>query len=200
MDNLQSIIADGELISDTAMIARGGPPSGIGMSDIKRRRLSLPITCHQGDMVGDYVPFFFCPRSVMLYVIHCANHKSLTYLGGQEPIVHLESDLESTIAWARTNGKRWAFSSSNAGSYYAQFWANVNDLNQIDWTAVANPDFRNAQVKEAKQAEFLFKDSFPWELVEHIGVCSSRHKLQVKQVIGSSAHKPVVSVQKSWYF
>ncbi len=56
------------------MIKRGGPAGSIGMSNIKQRRLQLPLRCHKGDSVGEYVPFYFCPRSVMLYLIYRANH------------------------------------------------------------------------------------------------------------------------------
>jgi hypothetical protein len=86
VDNLQPIAAAGELVCDAAILAGGGPAQAIGMSAIKRRRLEeLEVACHPGTKVGDYVPFYFCPRSVMLYVIHCANHPELTYHGGQEP-------------------------------------------------------------------------------------------------------------------
>lgn len=68
MDNLPSIVADGELLSDAAVIAKGGPAQPIGMSGIKRRRVEeLEVDCYPGTKVGDYVPFYFCPRSVMLY-------------------------------------------------------------------------------------------------------------------------------------
>jgi hypothetical protein len=90
VDNLAAIAKEGVLVSDAAMIARGGPSQPIGMSAIKRRRVEeLEVSCHPGTKVGDYVPFYFCPRSVMLYVIHRANHPDLSYRGGQEPIVHL---------------------------------------------------------------------------------------------------------------
>lgn len=56
------------------------------MSTIKQRRLALPVACHAHDHVGDYVPFYLCPRSIMLFVIHCANHPDLTYRCGQVPI------------------------------------------------------------------------------------------------------------------
>ena len=46
------------------------------------------------------MPFYFCPRSVMLYLIHKANHPELDYHGGQGAILHLESDLNTVIAWA----------------------------------------------------------------------------------------------------
>jgi hypothetical protein len=40
------------------------------MSSIKRRRIEqLAVSCHPGTRVGDYVPFYFCPRSIMLFVI-----------------------------------------------------------------------------------------------------------------------------------
>lgn len=89
VENLASIVAHGEIVADAVMVARGGPPTTIGMSSIKQRRLTLPVTCHSGDKVADYVPFYFCPRSVMLYLIYRGNHPELAYKGGQTPIVHL---------------------------------------------------------------------------------------------------------------
>ena len=43
------------------------------MGEIKARRLAQPVRCNPGTLVGDYVPFYFCPRSVMLYLIYKAN-------------------------------------------------------------------------------------------------------------------------------
>lgn len=55
------------------------------------------LNSHPGLYVGQCVPFYFCPRSVMLYVIYCANHDELSYRGGQGPILHLEADLYETV-------------------------------------------------------------------------------------------------------
>ncbi len=110
VDNLPAILAEGGLCSDAMMAARGGPAAAIGMGQIKERRLVLPVRCHLGDRVGDYVPFYFCPRSIMLYLICMANHPGLTYRGGQGPIMHLEADLRETVGWAEGEGCRWAFS------------------------------------------------------------------------------------------
>jgi len=119
VDNLASIIADGGLLSDAVMIAQGRPTTAIGMSTIKQHRLQLPVDCHPGDRVGDYVPFYFCTKSIMLYVIDRANNPDLSYRGGQGPIVHLEADLHDVVAWADASRRRWAFSLSNAGAGYA---------------------------------------------------------------------------------
>lgn len=99
--NLPSILADAALLSDAQMMVRGGPCEGIGMSTIKARRLSLPVPCHPGTQVGDYVPFYFCPRSVMLYLLHKGNHPELRYRGGQDPILTLRADLRVVLTWIR---------------------------------------------------------------------------------------------------
>jgi hypothetical protein len=198
--NLPSIIANGGLDSDATMIARGGPAAPIGMGSIKKRRLALPVDCHAGDHVGDYVPFYFCPRSIMLFVIHCANHPELTYRGGQGPIVHLEADLHDVVAWADANGRRWAFTLSNAGAYYTQFCDDLADLHRLDWAAIAATRWSAPAVKEAKQAELLLHGSFPWTLVSRIGVFSPAVRTQARSALAQSPHQPPVAVQSDWYY
>jgi len=133
VDNIPQIVQDGALFSDAVMVARGGPAATIGMSAIKLRRLTeLRVKCHPQDHVGEYVPFFFCPRSIMLYLIHRANHPELTYRGGQVPIVHLEADLHASVAWADAHRRRWAFTLSNAGAAYTEFREDLAQLDEVD--------------------------------------------------------------------
>ncbi|MCX6843485.1 MAG: DUF4433 domain-containing protein [candidate division WOR-3 bacterium] len=201
VDNLPGMLADGCLVSDATIVARGGPAVVIGMSEIKKRRIeSLEVSCHPGTKVGDYVPFYFCPRSVMLYVIHMANHPSLTYRGGEGPIVHLEADLHEVVAWADRHEKRWAFSLSNAGSFYAQFRAQVEQLTELDWPHIQATDFYRAEVKEAKQAEFLVHEQFPLKLVSRIGTHSENIRKRVQELLRGCEHVPLVEVRPDWYY
>lgn len=201
LDNLPRILEEGSLVCDRAILERGGPARAIGMSSIKRRRIwDCMVRCHQGTTVGDYVPFYFCPRSVMLYVIHCANHAELEYRGGQGPIVHLEADLHRVVEWAGANGRLWAFSLSNAGAFYAEFRASLDDLGELDWPAIASDDFRRSEVKEGKQAEFLVHESFPFGLVERIGVFSEVVRAKVEETLGESPRSPKVEVLPAWYY
>ena len=201
VDNLRAIVAEGMLLSDAAMIAGGGPVQAIGMLTIKRRRVrELEVVTRPGTKVGDYVPFYFCPRSVMLYVIYRANHPELTYRGGQEPIVHLETDLHRVIRWAEENGRRWAFSLSNAGATYAEFRSRVDELDQLDWNAITATDFSAAEVKERKQAEFLVHGRFPFDLVDRIGVRSTAIQSRAAAALVGSGHQPAIEVHPEWYF
>lgn len=201
VDNLAPIVASGLLWSDAKRLELGLDCRVVGMSSIKKRRLEeLPVPCHPGTKVGDYVPFYFCPRSIMLYILHMGNHPELTYHSGQEPIAHLQADLLATIRWADERGVRWAFSDRNAGTYLAQFYRRVEDLDKINWPAVAATDFRDMLVKEGKQAEFLVFGSFPWELGERIGVQSAEAKARVDAVLEGAAHRPPVRVERQWYY
>ena len=119
VDRLQSIVAEGRLWCDAEVVRRNPAGTTIGMTGIKQRRLTeLTLSSHPALHVGDCVPFYFCPRSVMLYLIYQGNHPELTYRGGQGPIIHLETDLQATVTWASGAGQRWAFTLSNAGSYF----------------------------------------------------------------------------------
>jgi hypothetical protein len=200
VDNLRAIAEDGSLVSDAVMVAKGGPAAPIGMSKIKSRRLAFPVACHAGTHVGDYVPFYFCPRSVMLYMLHRGNHEDITYRGGQEPIVHLEADLLAVVAWADAQKQRWAFSLSNAGANYTQFRANVANLNELNWPAIGADAWSQTPVKEGKQAEFLVHGTFPWSLVSRIGVYSLSVAQQVTSALANVPHKPAILEQKQWYY
>lgn len=201
VDNLAQIIQQGVLWSDARRIELGLDCEVIGMSAIKQRRLKdLAVTCHPGTTVGEYVPFYLCPRSVMLYLLHTANHPELTYRGGQEPIVHLMADLRATVAWADRNGRRWALSDRNAASKYAAFYTDLNDLDKLDWAAIGAVKWSNPTVRDGKQAEFLLYDSFPWHLVEKIGVLNDQMKARVDAVLNQGSHRPSVVGERSWYY
>lgn len=200
VDKLASIIGDGFLWSDAEMTRRPGSGTTIGMSSIKQRRLSLPVDCHTGAYVGDYVPFYFCPRSVMLYLIYMGNHPELGYRGGQEPIIHMEADLHSVVAWANGESRRWAFSLSNAGANYTQFHCDLARLSEVNWPAVEARDFRDADTKEGKQAEFLVYGSFPWQLVSRIGVRSPAVAQQVANALQGATYRPAIEIRAEWYY
>jgi len=156
------MIANGSILSDAEVSSRGISISNIGITGIKQLRLSKPIISCPGVNVGACVPFYLCPRSIMLYLMYRGNHPDLSYRGGQEPIVHLAADLKAVTQWADANGRPWAFTNTNAALAYAEFYNNISDLDKINWDAVVSDDFTSPSVKDGKQAEFLMHRSFPW--------------------------------------
>lgn len=198
IDRLISFISQGRLWSDSAVQTNQLSGTTIGMSTIKARRLTKSLSSYPDLHVGDCVPFYFCPRSVMLYMFHMNNHPEITYRGGQTPIIHLQADLYRTVKWINQNKKRWVFTNSNAGSFYFDDFNNLSQLNKLDWTSIQATDWRSC--REQKQAEFLVEEQFPWSLVEAIGVYSLTQVQQVNATLNATSHRPTVSVQRSWYY
>ena len=112
--------------------------------------------------------------------------------------MHLQADLHETIAWADENELRWAFTLSNAGSSYFQDYCDVAQLDKINWNAVRATKWSDR--REEKQAEFLVERSFPWTLVERIGVHSVRVGQQVQEAMRGADHQPPVGRSQSWYY
>lgn len=134
----------------------------------------------------------------MLYLLYQGNHPELTYRGGQVPILHLEADLQQTVAWAEAQGLRWAFTLSNAGAYYFEDRCDLNQLHEINWGAVQSTEWKRD--KDGKQAEFLIEQQFPWHLVSRIGVFTLPIHAQVCTALENSAHKPAVELKREWYY
>lgn len=200
LENLAQMV-DGVIWSDAERLRRKLDCKIVGMSEIKRRRLEeLQVECHPGSMVGDYVPFYFCFRSVMLYLLHKGNHPDLSYREGQTPIVHLEADLHNVVDWADSRQRPWAFSKTNAGAKYTRFFNKLDILPELNWQAIAATDWRDSMTKEAKQAEFLLYQEFPWAMVERIGVISDTMSSKVKSLLDAASYQPSLAVQPDWYY
>ena len=202
INNLSAIITDGYLFSD-AEIKRQKLTVGeaIGMDAIKTRRLEeLTLKSRTGLYVGECVPFYFCPRSIMLYMMYMGNSPDIKYRGGQASIVHLVVDLHKTVTWTEKKRLRWAFTTSNAGARYFEDYADLRDLERIDWQAVQTNQWSDRDIKEKKQAEFLVERHFPWELVEKIGVYSFSQQEQVRRIIGLQANSPQIKIHPEWYY
>ena len=201
VDRLASILQDGAILCDATVAQRRKPGTSIGMTSIKQRRLKeLMLKSCPGLFVGECVHFYFCPRSVMLYRIEVNRHNDpeLDYWGGQEPIIHLEADLNQAVEWANRSEWCWAFTTSNAGAYNFEDYASLPDLDKIDWAAVNA--FSWQSVRNAKQAEFLVEREFPWKLISRIGVQSYRSRDRVQQALRNSDHRPTVQVMRNWYY
>ena len=201
---MTSIMDAGFLWSDAGTRRRNCAGTTVGMMEIKNRRLGKPLISHPDLTVGSCVPFYFCPRSVMLYLLHMGNHPNVTWRGGQDPIVHLVARMTDAVAWAEGEGLRWAFTLSNAALSYCEDHADMAALNKIDWKAVqtnrwGGPNV-DSQIKDKKQAEFLMEDRFPWELVRCIGVRSTPVGQRVAGLMVGRNHQPTVKISPSWYY
>ncbi|MDB5955686.1 DUF4433 domain-containing protein [Ramlibacter sp.] len=191
--NLPRILQSGGLYSDVALTAVGGPAQQIGYGHIKQRRMTqLRVDCCGNRFVGEFVPFYYCPRSVMLYTINMGN----TGLpkGCQTTVVH----LVSTVATGISLGRAWAISDGNAGAAHATFSPDPSALEHLDWSAIEANSWGGRTHQKA--AEFLVADFFPWTAISHIGCHNAEIQAAVTQMLVTQAHRPPISVNRHWYY
>lgn len=90
--------------------------------------------------------------------------------------------------------------SFQCGAYYTEFHSRVEELDKLDWPAIAATDFRPAEVKERKQAEFLIHGRFPCDLIERVGVCSPAVQARAAGALAGTGRRPPIEVRQEWYF
>lgn len=207
VDRLPYILEEGYLLSDSEMSKRNHSGTKIGNPKIKARRLSRKLKSHPDLSVGDCVPFYFCPRSPMLYAIHKQN-EDLEYKGGDDEIIYLESDLQEFTSRIIDQNLRYAFTTSNAGASTFGDYSSLGDLDKIDWRIIRSHSWWDGQdteedkerAKQARQAEFLVEGRFSWRLVSNVYVKLPRVRDQVLEFLKMTWRRPPVEVKREWYY
>lgn len=192
-DNLASIIQCGCLWSDAQRRKQEFSSTNIGHKHIKDRRMTRPVPVSKGGVLGDYVPFNFCPRSVMLFVV-TRGHSD--YSGGGSEIIHLASSFNAVLEAKRP----WAFTDGHAEVAFAEYFDQVGDFDEVDWSVMPLQFWNETDVKHRRQAEFLVHEWFPWSAVEEIGVHNSNAETRVRSLVEQAQHQPPVVVRRNWYY
>jgi hypothetical protein len=196
--NLPGILRKGGLICDREMMESDREYVSIAHQHIKERRANKQVPCTPGGTVADYVPFYFAPRSPMLYVIYRGGVEG--YRDGQTPILHLVSSAEVV----KDAGLPFIFTDGHAEMRLSNFYQDLDDLNKVDWNVMRLRYWRDTNAdndrERRRQAEFLIHQFFPFNLVESIGVINSTIQKQVLGLLQNVEKKPDVRVMPSWYY
>lgn len=157
MRNLAGILEQGGLHCDRN--AQQLKSIQIGHQHIKARRMARVVPLPPNGTLGDYVPFYFAPRSPMLYAIH--NGAVVGYTGGQEPVVHLVSSVEDV----RDSGLEWVFTEGHAEMAFSDFFGDLEDLDKVDWKVMGSSYWFDtnedpATASEGVKRSSLFINSF----------------------------------------
>jgi hypothetical protein len=197
-DNLEGVLREGGLWCGREMLQRSLPYQQIGLQDLTRDRGARAVHAGPGGSLSDYVPFYFSPRSLMLYQIYTG--KVPTYQGGQEPIIYLVTSIERITS----QGGAFVFSDRHAKTTVASFFDQTDDLTELDWEAIRSTDFKrrldDPSRNERKQAEFLVHRFVPWNCILGIGVYSQKWKTDCETILANYGHSTPVKICTGWYF
>lgn len=152
------------------------------------------VPCCEGEpFVGEFVPFYYCARSPMLYTINKGNTGLAQ--GCQKDIVHLVTKI-GDVAYA---ARGWAVSDGNAGADHTAFYATEDALDRIDWPSIRSNDW--AGKTHQKSAEFLVRDRVPWSAIRGIGCFDDEAVERVRLALrGITDHTPTIKAIREWYY
>ena len=198
VDNLVGIVEAGGLWCDREATSRGLTKVGIAYQHIKVRRAQRLVPLGPGGTLDNFIPFYFAPRSPMLCSIYHDNVDG--YSEGQRSVVHLVSSAE-TISDAEAS---FVFTDGHAAMDLSDFFDKLDDLDKIDWKIMkekywADTDEDGDRARR-RNAEFLVHRFVPWQLIAGIGVFNMAMAEHVTEILGDVAVKPVVTVERGWYY
>jgi hypothetical protein len=193
--NLEAVIAAGELRAH----ATAGTIADIADVGIKTRRTTIEVGCGPGGFVGDYVPFYFAPRSPMLYRLEREHGEGGG--DGQRPLVYVVADSDRLVA----AGLSCVFSDGNAAHHLTRFSDNPAEMAaRVDWDLMRaviwtdTPD--DGDRVRRRQAEFLVHGAVPLDLIEELAVIDNTVRLRVEQLLAAAGRALPVVVRRDWYF
>lgn len=156
------------------------------------------VPCGPRGTLHDYVPWYFAPRSPMLYTINKGNVEG--YSQGQRPLIYLVSTVETV----RDNGSHFVFTDGHGIQEITNFFTDLSDLEAIDWEIIKARIWRNTVADpdrvRRRNAEFLVYRSFDYGLIESIGVFDVKLKVQVQTILQDVSYSPRIDICRHWYF
>jgi hypothetical protein len=200
VERLPSAIEHG-LLPDNVCKRRQIAGIEIGYDHIKRRRALRPVPCGAGGTLADYVPFYFAPRSPMLYAV--TRGLVSAEAACTEQIVYLVSSTQTL----RQAGLTVIASNRHAELGYAEMTDHDRDLDNddfIDWPLMTSKYWNNTpddpDRKERRQAECLIYPGVPWQVIEGVATKTERARAQVHVALRTAGQPTPVSVRAEWYF
>jgi len=194
--NLPSIIRAGGLRADVTLRAEGTDVHECADRNIKERRRAKRVRVRPYGVVGDYVPFYYAPRSPMLHKIHRGSVEG--YNEGQDPLVYIVTTIE-TVDQA---GCRWVGSDGNCAASVTRVFDDRQQLEgAVDWQIMNEVIWKNTvddgDRMRRRMAEFLVHRELPWSCVKAIVVKDDTRRAQVTACVPTATR---VEVKRGWYY
>ena len=201
VDNLSTALQQGGICAPNTTLPSGIPYKPIHHQHIQNRRSNASVPCGPRGTVHDYVPFYFAPRSPMLYAIYKGNVAG--YSEGQEPLIYLVANAQEVAR----SGVGFVFTDGHAAmAPLTDFYDDLIDLDRVDWTVMRskwwNDTPQTPDRRRRRQAEFMIHRFCPWPLIQGVAVMSDLMRSHVEAILSQFVDlpHPIVKVKRLWYY
>lgn len=198
VENLRAILQMGELRAKHSLDKECADYTSIAHQSIQDRRANTHVPCGPKGVLHDYVPFYFGPRSPMLYTISKGNVDG--FVGDQQSIVHLVSNAQAV----QSAGLSFVFTDGHGIMALTDYYDDLGQLTEVDWPLMNarywNDTIDDSDRKRRRQAEFLVHQRFPVSLIQEIGVINQTVKLTTEALLTEFRLSIAVIAKPGWYY
>ena len=199
LKNLPVILKEGALIADSLVQGTQKLQVEVGDLSVKSRRRTMHVTCNPGGCPSDYVPFYFAPRSPMLFKIHKGGVPQ--YQDGQEHLIYLVSDVDLITK----SELQWVFTDGNCAADLTEYFNDVTQLEgAVDWPLMKEVMWKDTAEDpdrmRRRMAEFLVYQRFPLDLLRGIATMTSTVENGVKAQLQEHGFEAYVGTRRGWYY
>jgi len=158
--NLSEILSAG-CLHCKARLPTGSQLVNVSHDSLQERRRNKHVKCDPGGILHDYVPFYFAPRSPMLYVISRGGVEG--YNSNTTPLIYLVSSVQRV----QKLGLNFAFSDGHPIMVLSRFYNDVAALDKVDWRVMEARMWKETEEdpdtdkSRRRQAAFLVHGAFP---------------------------------------
>lgn len=181
-------------LASNAFIAIGNP-------EIIDVRSITPVKIDGYGMIGDYVPFYFTPKSIMQYIIIKGHHAPLVPKRNPEELLVIRcliNELAKLPRWFFTNGQ------ANIKDGTVTHFNDLQHLGTIDWEAIQSSNFSKSDGDYDRprryQAEFLVHSQVPVTCIESLNVYNQAAKTYVQAQLTKNNITLPVNIQPLYFF
>ncbi|EJL71281.1 type II toxin-antitoxin system toxin DNA ADP-ribosyl transferase DarT [Chryseobacterium populi] len=171
----------------------------IGNPEIIDVRSAMPVKISNYGMIGDYVPFYFTPKSMMLFNI---------ITGYRHPLVLKRNRSEILVIRCLINDlatlSQWFFTDGQGNDMASNHYNNLTNLEKIDWQSIQNSDFSKTDGDYDRprryQAEFLIFEQVPLIKIESLNVYNKHSADIVTNILNQYNINLAVNIQPQYFF
>lgn len=188
-----------QILNTKALIAYHNIQDYVSMAhqSVQTKRERIKIKYPPYGSLHDYVPFYFAPRSPMLYAIYKNNVDS--YYGNQADVIYLVTNVAQVIRHKYS----YVFTNGHAIRNYTEQFSDITKLKQaVDWSVMQAQYWQDPAKKNRRQAEFLIHNRFYIKHLLGFAVMNYEiYNLLKCQLLKNTPFQDMyVAVRSDWYF
>jgi hypothetical protein len=192
LSNLASILTSGRILADASEAWESRPAVDISSTDARESRRTTLVAGSDGPSVADYVPFVLSPNASIWQSIRTGVADPRLSPGIRDTAPSDFVLLVTTVKRIVDSEADSAVTDGDAAHVLTRFGATPDAAERMLRRLRADED-------SILHAEFLVRESVPFELVTLIGVANDKARDVVKGILKSSPAKPKVSVYPPWF-